>query len=195
MAVERLRGRVPHHPPTPASSDSALRYMMVFGWTPFITMCAGQFNLGDDASGALAPSAKFVLDPSPFWAPPVPNQSKLGEMSGLVVAADSSLWGLYRWGIMGREAHRGDPYRGKRPSKMALQLVSVLYMCLFWLSAVSTTIFRTHNSSVSHNLSSHPTPLRGERITPTTNPFPPLFPLPSEASVSGTAPPLTPPTA
>ena len=73
--------------------------MMVYGWTPFITMCAGGgFGLGEAAPGSLTHTMKLLADPSPFWAPPVPTKSKLGEMSGLVVAADSSLWGLYRCG-------------------------------------------------------------------------------------------------
>ena len=71
--------------------------MMVYGWTPFITMCAGGgFGLGADSPGSLTDSMRLISDPSPFWSPPVPKKSKLGEMSGLVVAADSSLWGLYR---------------------------------------------------------------------------------------------------
>ena len=80
---QQLRGLCspyPHHPPThPHIHTPPHRYRMVYGWTPFITMCSSQFSLGNNAAGALAPSAKFVLDPSPFWAPPEHNHSELGE--------------------------------------------------------------------------------------------------------------------
>ena len=72
---------------------------MVYGQQPYLTMCSGSgqtFPADENTPGYLSPSAKVVEDPSPFWAPPVPNKSKLGEMSGIAVAEDSSLWGLYR---------------------------------------------------------------------------------------------------
>ncbi|GAX81472.1 hypothetical protein CEUSTIGMA_g8901.t1 [Chlamydomonas eustigma] len=71
-------------------------YMMVFSWQPFIAMCSGHFGLGDNSPGALPRSASFITDPSPFWNPPNPANNKLGEMSGLSMAEDSALWGLYR---------------------------------------------------------------------------------------------------
>lgn len=69
---------------------------MLFGWQPFINMCGGGGFGGMEGPGSLPASASFVADPSPFFDPPNPLTSPLGEMSSVAVAADGAVWGLYR---------------------------------------------------------------------------------------------------
>jgi hypothetical protein len=116
---------IPCHAHLPIGSVMcAPRYMMVYAPHPFITMCAGVVLFNEETPGMLPRTASFMADPSPFWHPPDPTKgrrrnllagtttadagaqaaqqaartegARLGDITGVAVGGDGSLWGLYR---------------------------------------------------------------------------------------------------
>jgi hypothetical protein len=96
----------------------------VYAPHPFITMCAGVMLFNEETPGMLPRTASFMSDPSPFWHPPDPTRgrrttllapaqgagtdaqaaqqaartegARLGDVTGVAMGGDGSLWGLYR---------------------------------------------------------------------------------------------------
>ncbi|GFR52234.1 hypothetical protein Agub_g14767 [Astrephomene gubernaculifera] len=94
-------------------------YVMVYGKTPYMTMCDDdRLDIREDSPGALPRRATLLPDPSPFWQPPRPqgggsggsssskggiSTAPYGEATGVATGPDGSLWVLYRGSRMWRE--------------------------------------------------------------------------------------------
>jgi hypothetical protein len=80
-------------------------YMLVYAPIPFLAMCTGGSEpmRGDEGMpGTFPEKATLIKDPSLFWQPPLQAlqgsaaQGDLGDVTGVAVAGDGSLWALYR---------------------------------------------------------------------------------------------------
>ncbi len=91
---------------------AACRYMMVYSPQPFITMCSGaDMSSSGNMPGTMARDGQFVLDPCLFWKPPGRGLGAvepvgvdprdmaahdLGDVTGVAIGGDASLWAFYR---------------------------------------------------------------------------------------------------
>eukprot|EP00198_Chlamydomonas_reinhardtii_P008225 XP_001697562.1 peptidylglycine alpha-amidating monooxygenase [Chlamydomonas reinhardtii] len=80
-------------------------YTMVYGKTPYLTMCDNNVqDIRDDSPGALPRHSTLVVDPMPNWRPPAPagtpgdalGAEAVGDATSVTTGPDGTLWVLYR---------------------------------------------------------------------------------------------------
>ncbi|KAG2440171.1 hypothetical protein HXX76_004284 [Chlamydomonas incerta] len=80
-------------------------YTMVYGKTPYLTMCDNNAqDIRDDSPGALPRHSSLVADPMPNWRPPAPagtpgdalGAEAVGDATSVTTGPDGTLWVLYR---------------------------------------------------------------------------------------------------
>ncbi|KAF6260690.1 PHM/PNGase F domain-containing protein [Scenedesmus sp. NREL 46B-D3] len=78
-------------------------YLMVYAALPHIEMCNDGSSMVDERSPGNMPRAAALLpDPFPLWKPPrltdAANKSVLGNVAGVAMGPDGTLWALHRGG-------------------------------------------------------------------------------------------------
>ncbi|KAG2498330.1 hypothetical protein HYH03_003590 [Edaphochlamys debaryana] len=79
-------------------------YVMVYGRTPYLTMCDDdRQDIRSDSPGALPGGATLALDPTPTWTPPPPTTpggetpaGPIHDATGVATGPDGTVWVLYR---------------------------------------------------------------------------------------------------